>query len=71
MTGDVSRTAIHYVAKVNLTGLPNVLASLLGKEPPDTHVWILDGEAPAFVKFEGPLEAGGPVWQIQLVSPVW
>jgi len=71
VTGDARRTAIHYVAKVELTGVTGVLASLLGKEPPDTNVWILDGDAPAFVKFEGPLEAGGPVWRIELVSPTW
>ena len=34
-------------------------------------VWILEGEAPAFVKSEGPLYFGGPVWRIELTSPVW
>ena len=40
----------------------------MGKQPPDTHVWVLGGEAPAFVKSEGPLYAGGPIWRIQLAS---
>jgi hypothetical protein len=29
------------------------------------------GEAPAFVKSEQPFYLGGPVWRIELVSPVW
>jgi hypothetical protein len=32
------------------------------------HVWVLGGEAPAFVKAEGQLYAGGPMWRIQLAS---
>jgi hypothetical protein len=36
------------VARVSGRVLP-----LLGKQPPDTHVWILGGDAPAFVKSEG------------------
>jgi hypothetical protein len=70
-TGEAHRKAIHYVVKVEIGGLSGTFASLLGKEPPDTHVWILEGEAPAFVKSEGPLAPGGPIWRIELVSPVW
>jgi hypothetical protein len=32
---------------------------------------ILGGEAPAFVKSEGPLYLGGPTWRIELASSVW
>jgi hypothetical protein len=70
-TGDAHRKAMHYVVKVEIGGLSGVFAELLGKQPPDTHVWILEGEAPAFVKSEGPLALGGPAWRIELVSPVW
>jgi hypothetical protein len=59
------------LVKVDIGGLPGVLAEIFGKKPADTHVWILDGEAPAFVKSEGPLALGGPTWRIELVSPVW
>jgi hypothetical protein len=65
------RRAEHFVVRADIGGLSGVLAQLLGKEPPDTHVWILQGPAPAFVKFEGPLYLGGPVWRIELTSPVW
>lgn len=69
--GGSSRKATHYVVKVEIGGAAGLVAPLLGKQPPDTHVWILGGEAPAFVKSEGPLYFGGPVWRIELVSPVW
>jgi hypothetical protein len=70
-TGATSRTATHYVLKVEIGGVSGLLAPLLGKQPPDSHVWILGGEAPAFVKSEQPLYFGGPVWRIELVSPSW
>ena len=69
--GGSSRKATHYVVKVEIGGAAGVVAPLVGKQPPDTHVWILGGEAPAFVKSEGPLYFGGPIWRIELVSPVW
>ena len=65
------RKAVHYVVHPDIGGIKGLLASLLGKEPPDTHVWILTGDAPAFVKSEGPLYAGGPPWRIELAAPAW
>jgi len=56
----------RYVVKAEIGGLAGVLAPLVGKQPPDTHVWILEGAAPAFVKSEGPLYVGGPVWRIEV-----
>jgi hypothetical protein len=70
-TGTAGRSAIHYVLKVDIGGLRGVIAPLVGKQPPDSHVWILGGEAPAFVKSEQPLYANGPMWRIELVSPTW
>jgi hypothetical protein len=70
-TGGMSRKATHYVVKIEIGGLTGLVAPLVGKQPPDSHVWVLGGEAPAFVKSEGPLFLGGPVWRIELVSPVW
>ncbi len=70
-TGGVRRKAAKFDVKPEIGGVTGLIASVLGKEPPDLHVWILEGEAPAFVKFEGPLALGGPVWRIELVSPEW
>jgi hypothetical protein len=65
------RKATRYDIKVEIGGLSGVVAPLVGKQPPDTHVWILEGSAPAFLKSEGPLFEGGPIWRIELTSPVW
>jgi hypothetical protein len=70
--GSVRRTALRYVVKAKLGDLAKIVAPLLGKKPPaDTHVWIVGGEAPGFVKSEGPLYSGGPTWRIELTSPAW
>ena len=66
-----ARKAMHYAVKIELGGLAGVIAPMIGKEPPDIHIWILGGVAPAFVKEEGPLYENGPIWNIQLTSPVW
>jgi hypothetical protein len=66
-----ARQATHYVLKVEIGGLAGLIAPLVGKQPPDSHVWILEGEAPAFVRSEAPMFMGGPVWETELESPVW
>jgi hypothetical protein len=70
-TAAATRKAVHYVLKVDIGGVAGLVAPLVGKQPPDSHVWVLDGEAPAFVKSEGPMFADGPIWRIELVAPVW
>lgn len=42
-----------------------LFASLLIADIPDIHFWILPGEAPAFLKAEGPLYFQGPIWRIE------
>ena len=44
---------------------------MTGKQPPDIHVWIHGGNAPAFLREEGQFYEGGPLWRIELVSPVF
>lgn len=65
------RKAMHWVIKFELGGITGLVAPVIGKQPPDIHVWVMDGEAPAFVREEGPLSAGGAIWRIELTSPVW
>jgi hypothetical protein len=66
-----ARKATHYVLKVDIGGIAGWIAPLIGKQPPDSHVWILQGEAPAFVRSQAPMSTTGPLWQTDLVSPVW
>jgi hypothetical protein len=42
-----------------------LFASLLVTDVPDTRVWILQGDAPAFLKAEGPLYFMGPIWRVE------
>jgi hypothetical protein len=67
--GTIKLKAIHYVVKVKIGGVAGLLAPLFGKQPPDTHVWVLGGDAPAFVKLEGQLYDGGPIWRVELAAP--
>ena len=68
VAGGSTQKAIHYVVKVEIGGVAGVVAPIVGKQPADTHVWILKGAVPAFVQSEGPLFQGGPVWRISLAS---
>jgi hypothetical protein len=63
--------AVRFTIKAELGGITGLIAPLLGKQPADINVWVAGGEAPTFVKLEGPLYLGGPIWRIQLTSPVW
>jgi hypothetical protein len=65
------REALHFVIKVEIGGLAGLVAPLLGKQPPDGHIWIEGGESPTFVKSESVAYLGGPIWRIELVAPVW
>jgi hypothetical protein len=63
--------ALRFKIHVEIGGITGVVAPMVGKEPPDTHVWISAGQVPAFIRSEEPLYYGGPVLRTELVSPVW
>src|SRR5262245_14089286 len=69
--GGTPRKASKYVVKVDLRGIAGVVAPLIGKQPPDTFIWITQGEAPTFLKMEGPFYVGGPIWRLELGAPTW
>jgi hypothetical protein len=69
--GGVNLKATRYVVKVKIGGIAGVVAPLLDKQPPDSHVWVVGGDAPSFVKAETPLYNGGPMVRIELTSPGW
>ena len=65
-----SETAVHYALKPKLGAVIGFMAKVLGKNPPDSHAWIVTEGAPGFVRFEGPLYTG-PVWRLELAAPTW
>ena len=67
--GSSTHKSVRYATQIEIGGIKGVLATLLGKKPPVTYVWMLSGEAPTFIKAEGPLFFGGPVWHIELACP--
>ena len=71
LVGDLVRTATRYLVKLELKGLTGVVASLIGKDPPDQRYWITTGPAPGFVKLEGALFLKGPRWRIEFAAPRW
>lgn len=71
LIGGLKLKATRYVVKVKIGGIAGMVAPLIDKQPPDSHVWVQGGEAPSFVKAEAPLFLGGPVLRIELTSPSW
>jgi hypothetical protein len=69
--GSLKLKATRFVVKVKIGGVAGMIAPLLDKQPPDSHVWILGGEAPSFVRAEASLFVGGPVLRFELTSPSW
>jgi hypothetical protein len=71
LVGELTKSATRYVFKPKPGPWISMLASVLGRMPPDSHAWILTEDVPAFVKFEGPLHPAGAPWRIELTSPRW
>ncbi|MGI8959239.1 MAG: hypothetical protein ACR2IV_05685 [Bryobacteraceae bacterium] len=67
--GGTKRKAIDFVLHAELGGVTGMIAPIIGKQPPDYHIWILPGASPAFIREEGPLYQGGPTWRIEQISP--
>jgi hypothetical protein len=66
-----SHKAIHYQIKIELGGVAGVVAPIVGKQPPDIQLWITGGQAPIFVREQGPLESEGPITTIHLAGTDW
>jgi len=64
--GALHYEVLRYVVKVEVGGVAGVVAPLIGKKPPDIHIWVLKDPAPVVVKSEGPLYEDGPIWRIEL-----
>jgi hypothetical protein len=61
LVGELAKAATHYVLKPHPGPWLELFAKLLGRMPADNHVWIVAEGAPAFARFEGPLNPTGPV----------
>jgi hypothetical protein len=68
--GADSAGVVRYTLQPKLNLLLRIGAALKGQTPPDSHLWIMTRDVPAFVRFEGPLYSG-PAWRIDLTNPRW
>ena len=71
LVGELEQPTTHYVLKPRLGAWLKFFATVLGRLPPDYHAWLVTDTVPSFVRFEGPLYTGGPIWRIELTSPRW
>jgi hypothetical protein len=70
--GRYTHKSIRYVVNVKIGGFAGAVATLLGKKPPSIQAWVLAKDAPALVRWDGPLNTDGPVWRLELAIPaVW
>jgi len=58
----LSTHRVIYVVKVKIGAV--VVAHFVGKQPPDTHAWVLSDDAP-----DGPMYGDGPLWRMELAVP--
>jgi hypothetical protein len=61
----------RYLVNLEIGGLTGLLASMVGMNPPDLRYWLVPGEVPAFVRFEGAMFLNGPVWRVEMVAAEW
>ncbi len=66
--GGHQETAVNFALKPQLGFFLHIAAKLTGKMPPDSHMWVVTDDVPAFARSEGPLYTG-PVRRIALASP--
>lgn len=69
--GGKAMKTMRSLVKLKIGGLTGVVASLIGKSPPDTRYWLVTGDVPAFVRFEGAMFLNGPVWRLEMTTVEW
>jgi hypothetical protein len=65
--GDAKQAA-RYLVNLEIGGVTGVVAAVIGKSPPDLRYWLVLGEIPAFVRFEGAMFLNGPVWRVEMAG---
>ena len=64
----IRRQASVFRIHPELGGIVGVVAPIIGKQPGDIYVTVLEGEAPLLVRIAGPLAEGGPSVSIELAG---
>jgi hypothetical protein len=61
----VRRKATVFRIHPELGGITGVIAPVIGKQPRDIFVWVLEGQVPGLIREVGPLEDGGPIVSVE------
>ena len=69
--GGATRRANRFNIHVEIGGVAGVIAPVIGKQPPDTQIWVMDSEVPMFLRMEAAFYENGPIWTTELAAPVW
>lgn len=69
--GGTRHKARRFNIHIELGGVAGVVAPVIGKQPSDIEMWVMDGEVPTFLKMQGALYQQGPIWTMELASPTW
>ncbi len=62
------KQATRFLVDLEIGGVTGAVASLIGKNPPDLRYWLVLGETPAFVRFEGAMFLNGPIWRVEMAG---
>jgi hypothetical protein len=62
------RVASLFRVKIDLGGVAEVVAPMVGRQPADLTVWVLEGDVPVMVREVGQLSEGGPIVSIELAG---
>jgi hypothetical protein len=65
----VAVPANRYAIRIEIGGIGGLVASLIGKQPPDMHEWVIAGEVPSLARMEAAFYQGAPTWTVELASP--
>lgn len=57
--------ATRFYLKAELGGMTGLIALLIGKQPADTSVCVVQGGAPEFLRSEGPPLLRWPIWKLK------
>jgi len=69
--GGLRHTATIFRLKSELAGVAGVIAPLVGKEPKDILIWVVEGDAPVLVRAVGQISEGGPVVSIEVAGAIF
>jgi hypothetical protein len=62
------KQATRFLVDLEIGGVTGAVASLIGKNPPDLRYWLVLGETPVFVRFEGAMFLNGPIWRVEMAG---